>query len=55
MDVYYIYNCIYMRGRLTLEKANAAINNTTTYAKATTQVFIGLWCGGFYACNTCKN
>ena len=44
MDVYYIYNCRYMRGRLTLEKANATINNTTTYAKANAQVIAGFWC-----------
>jgi hypothetical protein len=38
MDVYYIYNCRYMRGRLILEKVNAAINNTITYAKANAQL-----------------
>jgi hypothetical protein len=41
MDVYYIYSYRYMRGRLTLEKANAAINNTTTYAKANAQLIAG--------------
>jgi hypothetical protein len=41
MDIYYIYNCKYMRGRLILEKANVAINNTATYVKANVQLIAG--------------
>jgi hypothetical protein len=29
-----VTNCRYMRGRLTLEKVNAAINDMATYAEA---------------------
>ena len=33
-----ISNCRYMRGRLTLEKVNAAINDMVTYAEANYQL-----------------
>lgn len=31
-------NCRYMKGRLTLEKINAAINDMATYAEANAQI-----------------
>lgn len=33
-----VTNCRYMRGRLTLEKVNAAINDMATYAEANAQL-----------------
>jgi hypothetical protein len=33
-----VMNCRYMRGRLTLEKVNAAINDMATYAEANAQL-----------------
>ena len=35
---FYIVNCRYMRGRLTLEKVNAAIGDMAMYAEANAQL-----------------